>query len=84
MTRRSIAAALALLVVAVSGCAATPCDDLADAAAERGCSSRQADQAEIECEGEAEVYARCWVENVRDVCRPTTAELLDVSDCQAR
>jgi hypothetical protein len=83
MTRATIVVGLlAALQLGTSGCAATSCDDLADAAAEGGCSTRQADQAESACEGEAEAYARCWLENVRDVCYPTGDELLAVDACR--
>lgn len=80
---RTPRALLALLfaVGVLAGCATTPCDDLDDAAAEGGCATHDEDVEGLECEGEAETHARCWLENVRDVCAPTTAELLVVSDC---
>lgn len=86
---RGALATIALLATlstgsATSGCATSPCDDLDDAAAEGGCATHDADAPAVECEGEAEAYARCWLENVVDVCAPTTAELLAVSECRGR
>lgn len=83
MIRRALALLTTVLALGVStGCATTPCDDLDDAAAERGCANHDQDAQALECEGEAETEARCWLENVRDVCAPTTSELLAVSDCR--
>lgn len=82
-------APIALLVTistggVVAGCATSPCDDLDDATAEGGCATHDEDAPAIECEGDAEAYARCWLENVRDVCAPTASELHAVADCRER
>ena len=86
MIRRAFALLLLLVSLSASavtaGCATTPCDDLDDATAEGGCATHDEEAQALECEGEAETSARCWLENVRDVCAPTTAELLAVSDCR--
>lgn len=84
MIRRALAplALVAALSTGLSaGCATTPCDDLDDATAEGGCATHDDDAQEVACEGEAETTARCWLENVRDVCAPTTSELVAVDDC---
>jgi len=83
MTKNLIAFALVGLLGAFgAGCSSSPCDELGDAAEEGGCGgSGEADGEDVECSGEVEKAAQCYIDSIADVCAPTTEELTAYTEC---
>jgi hypothetical protein len=65
------------------GCSSSPCDELASAAEDGGCGGTGEDGGDAECEGDVEKAAQCYIDNVADVCKPTTEELTKYTECVA-
>lgn len=63
--------------VSIAG-AGDPCQELYRAIENGGCGSGQD---ELECSGQTEIAARCYLASVADVCSPTTEELEIYSEC---
>jgi hypothetical protein len=82
MTKNLIALAMVGLLGAFGvGCSSSPCDELADAFEEGGCTVSDGGDGEAECEGAVETAAQCYLDSVADVCAPTTEELIAYTEC---